>query len=113
MGYIYGLRCPINEKIVYIGLTRSTLKKRLTKHISSTKCKIVKNSTLTKKDHWIKKLIRLNEDKNIKIVLIEECENDVLNDREIYWILEYLKKMGIKKFIDRWRCKCWRISFVR
>lgn len=97
MGYIYGLECPINKRIVYIGLTRNTLKKRLTSHISETKSKIVKNETLTKKDNWIKKLILLNEEKNIKIVILEECEN--LEEREIFWILKYIKEFDLKNTI--------------
>jgi hypothetical protein len=40
MGYIYGLKCPLKKHIVYIGLTRQSLKQRLSKHISSTKSKI-------------------------------------------------------------------------
>jgi group I intron endonuclease len=90
-GYIYGLKCPIRNEIVYIGQTHNDLEVRLTKHISNTRSKIKRNKTFNKKDHWIKKLIRLDIQNKIEIVLIEECDLSIIDEREIYWIVEYRK----------------------
>ena len=90
-GYIYGLKCPIRNEIVYIGQTHNVLEVRLTKHISNTRSKIKNNKTFNKKDHWIKKLIRLEIENEIEIILIEECDLSIIDEREIYWITEYRK----------------------
>ena len=99
MGFIYGLECPIKNRIVYIGLTTRTLKERLYQHISSTKCKMSKSLRLNKKDCWIKNLMQLNEEKNIKIILLEECDVNLLVEKESFWILEYLKKWEMKNLL--------------
>ena len=90
-GYIYGLKCPIRNEIVYVGQTHNELEVRLIKHISNTRSKIKSNKTFNKKDHWIKKLIRLEIENEIEIVLIEECDLSIIDEREIYWIAEYRK----------------------
>ena len=85
IGYIYGLKCPIREEIVYIGQTINKLSIRLNGHIGRVKTKIKYNRILNKKDCWIKKLILLNKEKEIEILLIEECSIDKLDDMEIFW----------------------------
>lgn len=90
-GYIYGLKCPIRDEIVYIGQTHNSILIRLTKHISLTKTKIKYNKVLSKKEHWIKKLIQLNREKEIVAILIEECELSEIDNREIFWISQYSK----------------------
>lgn len=100
VGYIYGLKCPIRNEIVYVGQTHNELEVRLTKHISNTRSKIKYNRTFNKKDHWIKKLIRLGIEANIEIMLIEECELSIIDDREIYWISEYRKYDFNKNLAD-------------
>lgn len=91
IGYIYGLKCPIRNEIVYVGQTHNSLEVRLTKHISNTRSKIKSNKPFNKKDHWIKKLIRLEIENEIEIILIEECDLSIIDEREIYWITEYRK----------------------
>lgn len=88
VGKIYGLVCPIKKKIVYIGQT-DNVSKRLGTHIRKTKHKLKNEIKLSKKEFWIKKLIELNEENNISVTIIEECELENLNEREIHWISEY------------------------
>lgn len=91
IGYIYGLKCPIRNEIVYVGQTHNDLKIRLTKHLSNTRTKIKNKKSFNKKDYWIKKLIRMGIETQIEIILIEECDISIIDDREIYWISEYKK----------------------
>lgn len=95
-GYIYGLECPLKKEIVYIGQTHHNFNYRLTEHISLTKTKIKYGRVFNKKEHWIKKLIRLNIENEIKIILIEECDINIIDEREIYWIAEYSKTRILK-----------------
>ena len=97
IGYIYGLKCPIRGEVVYIGQTHNKLNIRLTKHISLTKTKIKYNRTLNKKEHWIKKLIKLNREKEIEIILIEECALNIIDDREIFYIQKYSQESDYMK----------------
>ena len=100
VGYIYGLKCPIRNEIVYVGQTHNKLEVRLTKHISTTKMKMKYNRNFNKKEHWIKKLIRLGIENNIEIILLEECDLSIIDNREIYWISEYRKYDFNKNLAD-------------
>jgi len=92
-GHIYGLVCPIENEIVYIGQTTIELNKRLTQHIIETKTKIKNKRQLSKKCKWIKNLISLKLESLIKIISIELCESKniylELNKKEIFWISKY------------------------
>lgn len=86
-GYIYGLKCPFENKCRYVGQTVQPLSKRLYKHLYE----IDKHNTY--KNAWLKKLRRLNLLIDIEIFIIEQCDINKINEREIFWIKEY-KAMG-------------------
>lgn len=86
MGFIYALICPESNGIRYIGQTKRTLNIRLAQHIST--CQQLKKR-YSHKEQWLRKLISSNLINNLQILLIEDCCNDLLNEREIYWIDYY------------------------
>lgn len=73
MGYIYEISNKINNK-KYVGQTTMELNRRIYFH--------QKNNTNT----IIKKAINKYGIENFDIFIIEEIENKLLNEREIYWI---------------------------
>ena len=81
---IYKLIEPNTEEIRYIGITFTTLKKRLGGHMN--------DKSNNHKCNWINKL-KKNNTKPI-IELIEEGENtfEYTSNREIYWIAYYKEK---------------------
>lgn len=92
-GFIYGLICPIRNEIRYIGLTKKTPEKRLSQHLMESKYYKRKGKYLNKKHNWLNKLIEMNIEKEIKVVILEEIEYenniDILSEREVYWISVY------------------------
>lgn len=88
-GFIYALICPESKEIRYIGQTIQKLKRRLQKHISTTKNKVTNKIHLNHKNAWIQGLIIRNQIDNLKVELIEEVNIESLNDREIFWIAYY------------------------
>lgn len=80
-GFIYKIVNDINDK-VYVGQTRRTLQQRFRQHISDCEHIELKNRPLYQamKKHGIE---------HFRIELIEECSEDELNNREIYWIEYY------------------------
>lgn len=79
MGYIYIIKNKINSK-VYIGQTKYTIKQRFKEHIYECKRNYDKELYKDMNDYGID---------NFYINIIEKCDNDLLNDREIYWISFY------------------------
>ncbi len=80
-GKIYKITNLINKKI-YIGKTTGTLKDRFKKHAWEDKSD----------NHFrmpIKKAIQKYGQENFTIDLIEECNVEEIDDREIYWISFY------------------------
>lgn len=75
MGYIYKITNTINNKI-YIGQTRYTIQKRWTEHCS----------VYNKLDYPLYKAIRKYGQDNFIIEEIEQISDELLNEREIYWI---------------------------
>lgn len=78
MGLIYIIKNTINDK-VYIGQTRRTLQKRWEHHLYLA-------------DHSeaiLYRAMRKHNKQNFYIEPIEEIDNDLLNEREIYWISKY------------------------
>ena len=73
---IYTLSHPLTNEIRYVGLTRKTLEERLRGHLKS-KDKVHRN-------FWIKKLLK--EGLKPKIELIEEVDDDIGPETEIFWI---------------------------
>jgi group I intron endonuclease len=86
LSYIYGLECPIEGKIRYIGKTVDP-ENRLSKHIHES-CR-----NRTHKDKWLSKLLQQNL--RPKLVILEEVPEELSSEREIYWIAKY-KSMGFK-----------------
>lgn len=82
--YIYSLKNPITNEIRYIGKT-GNLHRRLQNHISHSK------TLNTRIGNWIKSLIKENLLPIIDI--IEICNDDNWEKREIYWI-QYYKDLG-------------------
>lgn len=80
MQFIYGLRCPIEREILYVGKTKD-LKNRLRQHLTG---ELARKS---KKTSWIKSLLR----KNLKpeLIVLEKCSKENVDEREIYWISRY------------------------
>lgn len=82
MGVIYKITNKINHKI-YIGQTRVTEPQRWQQHVWYANNCPNKDSLLL--CYSIKKYGKENFQREI----IEECDNDLLNEREIYWINYY------------------------
>ena len=78
MGFIYKISNTINDK-VYIGQTTLSIEERWQEHFKK----------INKGKETIYKAIRKYGFLNFYIEKIEECENSLLNDREIYWIKYY------------------------
>lgn len=77
MGYIYKIQNIINNK-VYIGQTQYTIEKRWKEHCySAFELNI---------DYPLYKAMRKYGSDNFIIEIIEEVNNKLLNDKEIYWI---------------------------
>jgi group I intron endonuclease len=91
-GFIYKLKCPETNEIRYIGQTISKLSNRLKNHIYETKRNIRLKKILTHKENWINSLIKKKLENSIIIELIEECEIDIIDEREIFWIKELKNK---------------------
>ena len=78
---IYCLKCPDSLNIRYIGVTSQTLSSRFSQHMWDSKFKN------THKAKWIFSL--LEQHKKPIIELIEEVDEDLWEDKEIYWIHYY------------------------
>lgn len=86
MGYIYKIINIINNK-VYIGKTTISIEKRFKKHIFNAKKKINR--------YLYDSMNHYGYDK-FRIELVEMCDDNIINKREIYWINVY--KSNNKKF---------------
>lgn len=78
MGYIYKVTNKIDNK-VYIGQTCRDPKKRWIEHYSRD----------INKDTYFHRALKKYGKDNFLWEVIEQCEDDVLNEREIYWIKYY------------------------
>lgn len=76
MGYIYKITNNINNKC-YVGQTERTIQIRWLEHIRPSKYKV---------DLPLYRAIRKYGVDNFSIEKIEECDNAILDEREIYWI---------------------------
>lgn len=75
------MKCPR-----YIGQTKRKLHIRLSGHIQETRITYKNNKPLTHKENWIKKLDNLGIVDQLVCILLEECEEELADDREQYWI---------------------------
>ena len=83
MGYIYKITNTKNNKI-YIGKTTTCIQDRFSKHIYESKNANVKGYSFI-----LHKAFRKYGIDNFIIEEVEEIDNSMLNDREIYWINAY------------------------
>ena len=81
MSYIYKIKNNINDKI-YIGKTMKNINERFKEHCRDSKREGVKNRPLYK-------AMNKYGIENFSIELVEECKDDVLSQRETYWIEYY------------------------
>lgn len=88
-GFIYKLICPTSGDVRYVGKTVQKLSKRLYKHQYEIR------RTPSKKNSWLIGLEKLGLLFEVKIELVEECNIDKINDREIFWI-KFFKDSGCK-----------------
>lgn len=79
MGYIYKITNTINNKL-YIGKTIKTIQERWNEHIKKAK---------EHPNRYLYDAINHYGIDNFTIEQIEECDNEILNEREIYWISYY------------------------
>lgn len=86
---IYGLYTNANDTIRYVGKTKRTLNYRLSCHLSGVK----KNNFKRHKDNWIKKALKNGN--QIKILLLEECDELNWKEREIFWIKKLKNKNNL------------------
>lgn len=82
MGYIYKVTNNINNK-VYIGQTRRTIEIRWKEHIRDS---FKPSRSYTSILH---SAIRKYGEEAFSIIQLEKCENNLLNNREKYWIEYY------------------------
>lgn len=88
--YIYGLKCPNENVIRYVGKSVRP-KKRYSEHISSAKRKSKSNPHLY---NWINKL--LVDNLMPELVILEECSKENWKDKEKEWI----SKFGLDKLTN-------------
>lgn len=81
MGYIYKIVNDINDK-VYIGKTSSTILRRWKEHLYDV------NKRKNEKRPLYAAMQKYGID-HFDIVEIEKCDNEIINEREIYWIQYY------------------------
>jgi len=85
---IYKLIDPNTNKIRYVGKTKN-LQKRYYHHCSLAVC----NKENTHRSNWIKSLLKNNQKPVIEI--IENCNKDNWQQKEIYWIKYYSNKYDL------------------
>lgn len=78
MGYIYKIWNEVNDK-VYIGQTTYSLQKRWKEHLYASK-----NEKARTQNIYL--AMRKYGQQFFHIEEIEQCENDLLNEREMYWV---------------------------
>ena len=78
MGYIYKITNTVNNKI-YIGQTRYTIQKRWAEHCDAS----------SRLNYPLYKAMRKYGQDNFIVEEVEEILDDLLNEREVYWINFY------------------------
>ena len=85
--YIYSLSDPVTEEVKYVGKTVDPLN-RFWGHIHEAKRR--KKGKNEKKAEWIREL--LSNGLRPKLNIIEEIPTEIWEEKEIYWIAEFIKK---------------------
>ena len=80
MGFIYIIKNKINDK-VYIGQTTNTVQYRFNQHLM--------NANFEYKTGHLYNAMRKYGKENFYVETIEEISNELLDEREIYWIAYY------------------------
>lgn len=86
--FIYGLKDPNDNQIKYIGKANNP-RKRYNRHVSDA---ILKKQG--EKNKWIKTLKENNLNPILEI--IEECDENIWQEREIYWISQFKNLFNIQ-----------------
>lgn len=77
MGVIYLISNSVNDKL-YVGQTARELRVRWREHLHD--CEF--------EDNRLYRAMRKYGKENFRIKAIEECDNELLNEREVYWVSE-------------------------
>lgn len=79
--YIYGLYSEDINVIRYVGKTNN-VNKRLAEHVMDAK-----RNSKTHKHRWIQQ--QLSKQISVNITILEQCDDSVWKEREIYWISQF------------------------
>ena len=90
-GYIYGLKCPIKNVIVYIGATKEYPTARYVQHYRQLDEVLNGKRKNTKKFEYMKNLLPLK----LKLIIIEEVDILELYNKEQYYIDLYRKTFDL------------------
>lgn len=115
MGIIYLMTNKING-LQYIGQTSTTLATRMIGHKHEAK--------VLKPDVYFVRAMHKYGFENFEVQVIEECADELLNEREIYWISEYDTFLGPgynstrggngnKKFLNSDILELWNTGYTR
>lgn len=85
MGYIYKIYNDIND-LVYVGQTCRTIQERWDQHLHA--------SQKLKNTNKLYTAMRELGSENFHIIQLEECENQLLNQKENYWITFFNSKQN-------------------
>ena len=85
MGYIYLMTNQING-LQYVGQTSLTIEARMIGHKHEAKVCIPNV-------YFVRAMHKYGFE-NFKVEVLEECQDDQLDEREIYWIAEYDTFLG-------------------
>lgn len=111
MGYIYKVTNTINGK-VYVGQTTRDVSSRWKNHISEARYPRQQDNSI------LHKAMRKYGENAFAVEELEQCDNDMLDDREQYWIQQYdsanvgynisLGGKGYKKCLDDDILRLWK-----
>lgn len=94
--YIYGLVCPLEDKVMYVGRTQY-LRFRLKQHLDEAKSGKMK----TRKSEWIRSLLLRGALPSMMI--IDTCSQENSAETEAYWIRHYKSINPALKNFEWWK----------
>lgn len=86
---IYGLKCPIENTVFYVGQTKYNITLRLKRHLRETIKKIKSKKKLTIKEKYIQYLIEKGLISEITVILLEYCDFSKRNIIEKKYISKF------------------------